>query len=422
MNCWTRRQFGYLAGAACLTGLAPRVARSQAKSRVVVIGGGIGGATVARYLAAGAGTIEVTLVEPKLRYATCFFSSLYLAGMRSFESLTHGYETLAQRYGINVIHDAAATIDPVAKTVALKGGSKLPYDRLVLAPGIAFKFGAIEGYDQAATEIMPHAWIAGPQTELLRRQLESMEDGGLFLIVAPPNPFRCPPGPYERASLVAYYFKQFKPKSKILILDAKDSFFGQELFQDAWARHYPGMIEWLPRQFTGGIKAVDVKHLSVETEGETFKAAVVNFIPPQMAGELTQQAGLADQSGWCPIEPTSFESKLQPGIHIIGDAINSGEMPKSAFLANSQAKVCAFAIAAALTGSDRFAPHLFNTCFTFLAADDAVSDAIAFEPTEGTIKISEILISQVGEDAERRRQVVQAANGWYAAFTHDVFG
>jgi sulfide dehydrogenase [flavocytochrome c] flavoprotein subunit len=422
MNCWTRRQFGCLAGAACLTAFVPRFARGQAKSRVVVIGGGIGGATVARYLAASAGTIEVTLVEPKLRYATCFFSSLYLAGMRSFESLTHGYERLAQRYGINVIHDTAVTIDPVAKTVALKGGGKLPYDRLVLAPGIAFKFGTVEGYDQAATEIMPHAWNAGPQTELLRRQLESMEDGGVFLIVSPPNPFRCPPGPYERASLVAYYFKQFKPKSKILILDAKDSFFEQDLFQDAWVRHYPGMIEWLPGQFTGGVKSVNVKDLSVKTEAETFKAAVVNFIPPQTAGELAQRAGLADQSGWCPVEPTTFESKLQPGIHIVGDSTSGGDMPKSAFLANSQAKVCAFAVAAALTGAERFAPHLFNTCFTFLAADDAVSDAIALKPEGGTIKISEILISEVGEDAEMRRHVVKAANGWYTAFTHDVFG
>jgi sulfide dehydrogenase [flavocytochrome c] flavoprotein subunit len=422
VSTWTRRNFGSLVGAACLTALTPRLARSQAKARVVVIGGGIGGATVAKYLAMSGGAIEVTLVEPKPRYTTCFFSSLYLAGIRSLESLTHSYEALTQRYGINVIHDFAATIDPAAKTVGVKSGAKLPYDRLVLAPGIAFKFGAIDGYDEAAMQIMPPAWNGGPQTELLRRQLESMEDGGVFLIVAPPNPFRCPPGPYERASLVAYYFKQFKPRSKILILDAKDSFFEQDLFQDAWTRHYPGMIEWLPAQFTGGIKAVDVKGMSVKTAGEAFKAAVVNFIPPQMAGELAQQAGLADQSGWCPVEPTSFESLLQPGIHVIGDAASGGDMPKSAFLANSQAKACAFAIAAALAGSERFAPHLFNTCFTFLAADDVVSDAIAFEPNAGTIKISDILISQVGEDAETRRQAVQAANGWYAAFTHDVFG
>jgi sulfide dehydrogenase [flavocytochrome c] flavoprotein chain len=422
MNCWTRRKFGCLVGGACLTALTPRVAKSQAKARVVVIGGGIGGATVAKYLAVSDGTIEVTLVEPKRSYTTCFFSNLYLAGMRSLESLTHGYETLAQRYGINIVHDSASQIDPVAKTVGLKGGGKLPYDRLVLAPGIAFKFGAIEGYDEAATQVMPHAWTAGPQTELLRRQLDSMEDGGVFLIVAPPNPFRCPPGPYERASLVAYYFKQFKPRAKILILDAKDSFFEQDLFQDAWARLYPGLIEWLPAQFTGGIKSVDIKSQSVRTEGDTFKAAVVNFIPPQMAGELAQQAGLADQSGWCPIEPTTFESKLQPGIHVVGDATSAGDMPKSAFLANSQAKACAFATAAALAGSGRFPFHLFNTCFTFLAGDDAVSDAIAFEPSDGTFKISDMLISQVGEDAKTRRQAVQMANGWYAAFTHDVFG
>jgi sulfide dehydrogenase [flavocytochrome c] flavoprotein chain len=422
MNCWTRRKFGCLAGAACLTALAPRVARGETKGRVVVIGGGIGGATVAKYLATSAGSIAVTLVEPKPLYTTCFYSNLYLAGMRSLDSLQHNYETLVQDYGIDVVRDTATAIDPVTKTVTLKSGGKLSYDRLVLAPGIAFKFGAIEGYDEAATEIMPHAWIAGPQTALLRRQLEAMEDGGTFLIVAPPNPFRCPPGPYERASLVAYYFKQFKPRSKILILDEKDNFFEQELFQDAWGRHYPGMIEWLPGQFTGGIKAVDVKDLSVRTGSETFKGAVVNCIPPQLAGTLAQQAGVADQSGWCPVEPTSFESKLQPGIHVVGDAANAGDIPKSAFLANSQAKACAFAIAAALTGTERFPPHLFNTCFTYLAADDVVSDAIAFEPEDGAFKISDILISEVGEDDEIRRQTVRAANGWYAAFTHDVFG
>ena len=200
---------------------------------------------------------------------------------------------------------------------------------------------------------MPHAWIAGPQTELLRQQLDSMEDGG-FSDRIPSEPFSLSAFRIERASLVAYYFKQFKPRSKILILDAKDSFFEQELFQDAWVRHYPGMIEWLA-QFTGGIKGVDIKDLSVKTAGDTFKGAVVNFIPPQMAGGLAQQAGLADQSGWCPVEPRTFESKLQRGIHIVGDATSGGDMPKSAFLANSQAKVCAFAIAAALTGSARFA-------------------------------------------------------------------
>jgi NADPH-dependent 2,4-dienoyl-CoA reductase/sulfur reductase-like enzyme len=421
MKSWTRRELGVVAGAMGLA-LSPRIAAGEAKPRVVVIGGGVGGATVAKYLAASAQTLEVSLVEPKTRYTTCFCSNLYLAGLRSFESLTHGYETLAERYGVKIIHDSAAAIDPVAKIVRLESGANLSYDRLVVSPGIAFQFAAIDGYDEAATQIMPHAWNAGSQTKLLRTQLEAMEDGGVFVIAAPPEPFRCPPGPYERASLAAYYFKQFKPRSKVLILDAKDTFFEQDLFQDGWNRHYPGMIEWLPAQFTGGVKAVDVKGRSVKTASDTFKASVANIIPPQIAGELAQRAGLADRSGWCPIDPMTFESRLQPGIHVVGDAASAGDMPKSAFVANSQAKACAFAIAAALTGSEAIAPHLFNTCFTYLAADDAVSDAISFKPVDGTIKISDIFFSKVGENAETRRQTIREAAGWYDAFTHDVFG
>jgi sulfide dehydrogenase [flavocytochrome c] flavoprotein chain len=422
MKSWTRREFGCLTGAISLAALGPRMVRGDAKARVVVVGGGIGGATVAKYLAASAKTIDVTLVEPKPNYTTCFFSNLYIAGRRSFESLTHGYETLAQRYGINVIHDSVAAIDPVAKTVGLKSGPKLPYDRAVVAPGIALKYDAIVGYDEAATQVIPHAWNAGPQTKLLRQQLENMEDGGVFVLVAPPDPFRCPPAPYERASLVAYYFKQYKPHARILILDAKDHFNSQNLFLDAWERHYRGMIEWLPAQFTGGIKAIDVKGRSVKTASDTFKAAVANVIPPQMAGQFAQQSGLADQTGWCPIDPMTFESKLQPGIHVVGDATSAGDMPKSAFVANSQAKACAFAIAEALTGSERLPPHLFNTCYTFLSPDDAVSNAVTFKPAAGTIKITHNFISKVGEGAETRRQGAREAERWYAVFTHDTFG
>jgi sulfide dehydrogenase [flavocytochrome c] flavoprotein chain len=418
---WTRRKFSRVAGAS-LAALAARPARSENRARVVVVGGGIAGATVAKYLATSSARPEVTLVEPKQRYTTCFFSNLYLAGTRSLESLSHGYEALAGRYGINIVHDIAKTIDPVAKTVALGGGGKLSYDRAVVAPGISFKYGTIEGYDEAAAQIIPHAWNAGAQTELLRRQLESMDDGGVFVIVAPPNPFRCPPGPYERASLVAYYFKQFKPRSKILILDAKDTFFEQDLFQDGWSRHYPGMIEWLPAQFTDGIKSVDVKTRKIKTGGETFSASVANIIPAQIAGELAQRAGLADQTGWCPINPITFESSFHSGIHVIGDATNAGDMPKSAFVANSQAKACAFAIASALTGSEEMTPHLFNTCFTFLTPSDAVSDAINMKPSGGAIKITDIFFSQVGESDEARRQAAHQANGWYDAFTYDVFG
>jgi sulfide dehydrogenase [flavocytochrome c] flavoprotein chain len=422
MTDCTRRTLGCLIGAGCVAALGARVARGQAKARVVVVGGGVGGATAAKYLTLSARELEVTLVEPKARYTTCFFSNLYLAGLRSFASLTHGYEALARQYGIRLIQDSAVAIDPAAKTVSLEGGARLSYDRLIVAPGIAFKFEAIEGYDEAATQILPHAWIAGPQTQLLRGQLEAMEDGGVFVLTAPPNPFRCPPGPYERASLIAAYFKRFKPRAKILILDAKDSFFEQDLFQDAWERHFPDMIEWLPAQFTGGIKAVDLKTRSIKTASDSFAAAVGNVIPPQVAGLLAQKGGLVDASGWCPVDPLTFESKQQPGIHVIGDAAMAGDMPKSAFAANSQAKRCAFAVAALLTGSQVQSPHLFNTCFTFLAPDDAVSDAISFKSGGGTIKIGDISLSQVGESEQTRREAARAADGWYDAFTHDVFG
>lgn len=423
MRCRTRREFGAtLACAASLTALRPRTARGQAKAKVVVIGGGVGGATAAKYLAASTPVAEVTLVEPRSIYATCFFSNLYIAGLRPFQSLIHGYEALAGRYGISIVHDTAAAIDPESKTIKLKSGAALTYDRIVLAPGIDFRDGAIAGYDEAAMLVMPHAWKAGPQTTLLRRQLEGMEDGGVFLLVAPPDPFRCPPAPYERASLVASYFRQHKPRAKILILDAKDAFAGQNLFEEAWTRHYPGMIDWLPAQFTGGIEAVDVRTRSVKTAGDTFAAAVANVIPAQVAGLLARQAGLTDRSGWCPVDPATFESMLQPDIHVVGDAVMAGDMPKSAFSANSQAKACAFGIAASLTGSLRPMPHLFNTCYTFLTPDDAWSNAISFRPVAGAIRTAHMFVSKVEDSTETRRRTAREAEGWYDAFVHDVFG
>jgi NADPH-dependent 2,4-dienoyl-CoA reductase/sulfur reductase-like enzyme len=365
---------------------------------------------------------DVTLVEPNRHYATCFFSNLYLAGHRPFQSLTHSYEVLSKTYNISIIHDSASAIAPSAKTVKLESGTSLPYDYLVVAPGIAFRGGAIAGYDDAAMQVMPHAWKAGSQTKLLRRQLLSMENGGVFLLTVPPDPFRCPPAPYERASLIASYFRQHKPRAKILILDAKDTFSGQNLFEDAWRRHYPGMIEWLSAQFTGGVEAVDAKTRSVKTPGGAFAADVANVIPAQIAGQLAQQTGLTDQSGWCPVNPITFESTLQPGIYLVGDAISAGDMPKSAFSANSQAKACAFAIAASLAGDPPAAPHLFNTCYTFLTPDNAWSNAISFKPIDKTIRTTHLVVSKIGDSAEMRRQNAREAESWYDALTHDIFG
>jgi NADPH-dependent 2,4-dienoyl-CoA reductase/sulfur reductase-like enzyme len=421
MKQLARRKFMHLAGAVGCAALA-RPAIAQNKARVVVIGGGPGGATVARYLAQTALSLDVTLVEANKQYRTCFFSNLYLGGLRSFDSLAHGYDTLRTAHGVNVIHDTAVAADPGGMTVRLGGGATLQYDRLVMAPGIDFRYDAIEGYDESAAKVMPHAWRGGEQTMLLRQRLQAMPDGGLFVLVPPPDPFRCPPGPYERVSLIADYFRHKKPKSKILVLDSKNKFSKQELFQDAWNQRYPGMIEWLPVDFTGGVKAVAPDKRAVMTADETFEAAVANVIPPQTAGRIALDTGLADESGWCPVDPTTLESRLQPRIHLVGDAIIPGEMPKSAFSANSQAKVCAMAVAAALTGSRRFEARFFNTCWSFLAAEDAVKVGASYAVVDGKIAAANGFISKTGETAEIRSATARQAVAWYSAITADMFG
>jgi sulfide dehydrogenase [flavocytochrome c] flavoprotein chain len=320
------------------------------------------------------------------------------------------------------VHDTVTAIEPVAKQVRLASSGKLEYDRLVVAPGIAFRWDAIAGYDEAASEILPHAWRGGAQMRLLRQQLEAMEDGGLFLLSIPPDPIRCPPGPYERVSLVACYFAREKPKSKILVLDSKNSFPKQELFQDAWNRLYPGMVEWLPLEFHGGVTSVDAGARIVTIASDKFKCAVANVIPPQSAGSIALRTGLADEKGWCPVDPATLESKLVPTIHVVGDAIIPGEMPKSAFAASSQAKVCAMAVAALLQGRDPFEPRFFNTCWSFLAPDDAVKIGASYRAVDGKIKAVEKFISKVGESAETRHRAARQAEAWYAAITADAFG
>jgi NADPH-dependent 2,4-dienoyl-CoA reductase/sulfur reductase-like enzyme len=377
---------------------------------------------VARYLAQARVPPQVTLVEAAARYHTCFFGNLYLGGLRSFESLGHGYDGLRAKHGVTIAHDMVTAIDPAAKQVRLAGGGTLVYDRLVVAPGIDFLWDAIEGLDEAASETLPHAWRGGAQMQVLRRQLEAMADGGLFLMSIPPDPLRCPPGPDERVSLVACYFKREKPKSKILVLDSKNSFSKQELFQDAWNRLYPGMVEWLPLDFHGGVTSVDPGKRIVSIASDKFQCAVANVIPPQSAGSIALRTGLADEKGWCPVDPATLESRLVPAIHVVGDAIIPGEMPKSAFAASSQAKVCAMAVAALLDGRDPFEARFFNTCWSFLAPDDAVKIGASYRAVDGKIKAVEKFISKVGESAETRHRAVRQAEAWYAAITADAFG
>ncbi len=430
MSRFNRRYFLKLASVAgavpMLSTFADRV-RAQLPSgvtaRVVVVGGGFGGATCAKYLRRLDPNIQVTLIEPSTKFVTCPFSNYVLGGFRTLDSITHNYDALRTKHGVNVVHDTVTAIDAAGKKVMLASGKTLTYDRVVVSPGIDFKWNAIEGYDEKASATLPHAWKAGAQTTLLRKQLEAMKDGGTFIMVAPPNPFRCPPGPYERASMVAHYFKAHKPKSKILILDPKDKFSKQGLFEAGWNKLYPGMIEWVSGAKGGKARGVDVKTRTVDAELVKYKGDVVNVIPPQTAGSIALAAGLANESGFCPVDPKTFESKLHAGVHVIGDAAIAGAMPKSGFAANSQAKMCAHAVVSLLHGDPIADASFVNTCYSLLSPDYGISVAGVYRVTDQGI--SEIAgaggVSPKDADDAFRKDEAKYALGWYASISADIW-
>jgi NADPH-dependent 2,4-dienoyl-CoA reductase/sulfur reductase-like enzyme len=409
------------AAAALLT--TPLIARAQASARVVVVGGGFGGATAARFLRRADPHLDVALVEANPQFTACPFSNEVIAGLRDIAAQRFTYRTIAAD-GVRVIQAEATAVDPSSRRVTLGDGAVLAYDRLILSPGIDVAWGALPGYDEAAAERMPHAWKAGEQTLLLRRQLEAMPDGGTVVLSAPANPFRCPPGPYERASLIAHYLKTQKPRSKLLLLDAKDVFSKQKLFQAAWQQLYPGLLEWVSLSNGGKVTRVDPGSNTFETDFETHKADVGNVIPPQRAGRIALQAGVADRTGWCPIDPVTFESRLQPGIHVIGDAAIAGAMPKSAFAANAQAKVCAAAVVQLLAGDTPGEPRLINNCYSLVAPDYGISIAGVYRPVKGQLTDVEGAggISPVDAPAEQRVQEAEYADAWFKTITGETFG
>ncbi len=431
MSNFSRRHFIKLAaGTATASIFGFPTLMLGATKQVVVVGGGSGGATVAKYIRMNDPSIEVTLIEPKEYYHTCFMSNEVLAGERTIESIRFGYDGLS-KHGIKVVRSLATGIDSTAKKVTTQDGDTFTYDRLVVSPGIDFKWQAIEGYDASVAEQIPHAWQAGPQTVTLRQQLEAMKDGGTVIIASPPNPFRCPPGPYERASLIAHYLKQHKPKSKILILDAKEKFSKQDLFIQGWEALYGygtdnSMIEWLAPSKEGNVVRVDAKEMAVyagEFEDKR-KGDVINVIPPQQAGKIAHIAGLVDDKGWCPVDKKTFESTLQKDIHVIGDACIATKMPKSGYAANSQAKVCALAVIAALQGKEVGTPSYLNTCYSIVGADYGVSVAAVYRlegdvitPVEGAGGLTPLDAS-----AEDRRREVFYAHSWFKNITQDMFG
>jgi sulfide dehydrogenase [flavocytochrome c] flavoprotein chain len=411
------------AAAVASAALLPCPGRAQGAGRVVVVGGGFAGASCARALRQADPRVAVTLVEASPTFTACPFSNVVIGGLRELSAQQFTYERVAAD-GITIARTTATAVDAQARSVTLADGARLPYDRLVLAPGIDIRWGALAGYDEPAAAQLPHAWRAGEQTLLLRRQLEAMADGGLVVIVAPANPFRCPPGPYERASLIAHYLKTRKPKSKLIVLDAKDTFSKQRLFQQAWAELYPGLLEWVPLSKGGQVVSVDAATRTIVTDFGQHKPAVANVIPPQKAGRIAEAAGAADRTGWCPIDPATFESKLQPGVHVIGDAAIAGAMPKSAFAANSQAKTCAAAVVRLLTGAAPSAPKLINTCYSLVAPDYGISVAGVYQPSGG--QLAEVPGSGGVSPAEAPRATRAAeavlAEAWFRTITTEVFG
>jgi sulfide dehydrogenase [flavocytochrome c] flavoprotein chain len=409
------------AGASAAMLSLPAIAQG-AGGRVVVVGGGFAGATCARFIRRIDPRISVTLVEANPTFTACPFSNLVIAGLRDLKAQEFGYGKPPSDQVLVQIAPATA-VDAQARTITLGNGTSLPYDRLVLAPGIDIRWDGLPGYTEAAAERMPHAWKAGEQTTLLRRQLEAMADGGTVVMSAPANPFRCPPGPYERASLIAYYLKTKKPKSKLIVLDAKDAFSKQRLFQNAWKALYPN-LEWVSLSSGGKVTSVDPATMTFVTDFGRHKADVANVIPPQKAARIAEIAGAADRTGWCPIDPATFESKLQPNIHVIGDASIAGAMPKSAFSANAQAKVCAAAVAKLVAGGKPDEPKLINTCYSLVAPDYGISVAGVYRPGDGQIKEVEGSggVSPADAPDSARKAEADFANGWFKTITEEVFG
>lgn len=430
MTKLTRRDFiraASLGGLAVLSGIP--AASWGANANVVIVGGGTGGATAAKYLKLADPSINITLVEKNPKYYTCYMSNEVLGGERDLESLSFDYEGLKKR-GINVVHDTVTNIDAKSRTVALASGNSLVYDRCIVSPGIDFRYDAIEGYSEDVIDQIPHAWKAGSQTTVLQQQLQAMPDNGTFVLVAPPNPYRCPPAPYERASQVAHYFKKHKPNAKVIILDPKDKFAKQGAFIQSWEKLYnygtpETMIDWQPLRAVSSVDVATKTVTTTDADNNTIKADVLNIIPPQKAGKIAFDAGLVDDSGWCPVHLSSFESKIHKNIHVIGDASIASPLPKSGFAANSEAKACALAVAALLNNREPGHTSFTNGCYSLVGEDYAISVVAVYRLSADGVSIQKVegAGGTTPADATEDQLMVDVdyAYSWYNNFTHDIF-
>lgn len=427
MRAMRRRQFLQLASAGALSGVSRLVRASpvstQAKPRVVIVGGGFAGSQCAVTLCRSDPALEVVLIDPDEQYVTCPMSNSVVAGLRSLESITVSRNGL-KRAGVRWIRDRVADLDAEQRRVRLAGGSMIAYDKLVLAAGIRFLWGEPEGYDEAAAAVMPHAWQAGSQTQILAAQVRAMHDGGVVAISVPAGPMRCPPGPFERASLIASYLKQHKPRSKVLIFDANNHFPRQDSFSEAWRNLYPGMIEWIPVVNDGAVSRVEAATMTLYTAAGAHRVDVANIIPPQAPARLAAEAKLASAHGWCPVRLDTFESTLAANVHVIGDACIADPMPKSASAANSQAKQCAQSIIASLGGRVPPQPSFDSVCFSLLGPGRALSIRARFGWADGAIQRLPELEAANGWNDESQGYAGEARNAesWYRAIVADSFG
>lgn len=416
----TRRQFLKATAATSAAISAFSIVGCATGPNVVVIGGGFGGSTAARYVKKFGPNMNVTLIEPKTSYVTCPFSNAYLGGLVDFKYITHTYDGLVAD-GIHVVHDTVSGVDATTKSVTLAGGQVLNYDRLIVSPGIDFKWD-VPGYTEETSAKIPHAWKAGDQTKLLKSQLEAMKDGGVVIICPPKDPFRCPPGPYERASMIAHYLKTNKPKSKVLILDRKDKFSKQGLFVEGWGKVYGKMVEWVSSAQGGMVESIDAANMTVKAEFDTHKGAVINFIPNQVAGALAHSAGLTNDKGWCPVNLSTFESTIIAGVHVIGDASIAPGMPKSGNAANSQAKACAWAVVQMLNGATTVdAPMTSNTCWSLISPNYGIHVTAVWQANDKEfVSISGGVSGSNLPDATRKMEA-DFAPGWYKNIVKDTW-
>lgn len=431
MNKHNRRHFlKTLIASGALLSLSPSRNALAASRRIVVVGGGTGGASVAKYLRLLDSSLEVTLIERNPIYTTCYMSNEVISGERDLSSIQFNYDGL-RKHGVTVVHDEVTQIDPENRLVQTASGNSYPYDRCVVSPGIDFRYDTIDGYDAALTDTVPHAWKAGPQTTLLKNQLHAMDNGGTVVIAAPPTPYRCPPAPYERASQIALYLKNHKPKSKVIILDPKTSFAKKSLFEEAWTNLYGygtdnALVEWVSGDNAAGVVALDTASNTLITEfDDRFSGDVLNIIPAQKAGPIAFSADLTDETGWCPVNRQTFESTRHANIHVIGDACIANALPKSGFAANSEAKVCAAAIVALLDGQEIPNPTYANGCYSVVGENYAISIVGVYRLSDDGKTIDSIAgsggASPLMASDDEHLLDAKYAYGWYNNFTQDVF-